>query len=474
MPTLMTRARHTGSRWLLIRRLWNLRRPMQLKLAAMLALTFLQAGSAAAQNTDVAPETVTSHSVGELAVETLATLEFPWAIAILPGNRMLITEKPGRLRIWEAGELSQPVKNVPKVLYQGAKDQGGLLDVLIDPDFDNNQLIYLSYVEAADQQPSGTHDTNDARFGPFVDTSDDIVRGGAVVRARLDGSQLKDVKVIWRQTPKALGRGHFGHRLTFGADGKLFITSGERMRFDPAQNLKTNLGKVVRINTDGSIPENNPFAGQADALGDIWSYGHRNILAAVMHPDSDKLLVFEMGPLGGDEVNLIEAGKNYGWPLVSNGAHYNRATIAPHGGSDEYEKPLRTWTPVISPSGAMVYDGALMPEWQGSVLVGGLSSKAIVRLEMDGDRIAVEERIPMNRRIRELAQAPDGSVYALVDAEEGKLLRLLPVRTDAVQPMAGPESFVRPPRRSSITQNSSAIILPNNNTQSKEYRHGFH
>lgn len=441
MPTLLTRARRIGSQKLHARPTRTPKACPAASLTGLLLLTLaLLTPVQAAQKQNSPPERVTSATVGDMDVETLATLEFPWAIAVLPGNRMLITEKPGRLRIWEAGELSDPVKGVPEVVYRGAGDQGGLLDVALDPDFDNNQRIYLSYVEAADQQPSGSHTLGDARFGSHVDTSDEIVRGGAVARARLDGNRLEDVKVIWRQTPKTLGRGHFGHRLTFGPDGKLFITSGERMRFDPAQNLKTNLGKVVRINSDGSTPKDNPFAGKDDALGDIWSYGHRNILAALMHPELDQLLVFEMGPLGGDEVNLIEPGKNYGWPEVSNGAHYNRATIPPHAGTDEYQQPLRTWTPVISPSGALVYDGTLIPEWQGSILVGGLSSKAIVRLEMEGDRIAVEERINMERRIRDLAQAPDDSLYALVDAKEGKLIRLLPVRTDAGRPSVAPES----------------------------------
>ncbi|MDX1636060.1 MAG: PQQ-dependent sugar dehydrogenase [Marinobacter sp.] len=436
MPTLLTRARRIGSLRLRAQSPHNHNTAMRNALAALLLLAPFMAASADQQE---APERVTSASVGDLDVETLATLEFPWALAVLPGNRMLITEKPGHLRIWEAGELSDPVKGVPDVVYRGAGDQGGLLDVALDPDFDSNQRIYLSYVEAAEQQPSGTHDLNDARFATYVDTSDDIVRGGAVARGRLDGNRLRDVEVIWRQEPKTLGRGHFGHRLTFAPDGKLFITSGDRMRFDPAQNLNTNLGKIVRINTDGSIPEDNPFAGKDDARGDVWSYGHRNILAATMHPALDQLLVFEMGPLGGDEVNLIEKGGNYGWPEVSNGSHYNRATIPPHAGTDQYKQPLRTWTPVISPSGALVYDGTLMPEWQNSVLVGGLSSKAIVRLEMDGERIAVEERIDMGRRIRDLVQAPDDSLYALVDAKEGKLIRLLPVRTDAGRPAVAPE-----------------------------------
>lgn len=403
------------------------RRPFfRVTAGTLLAAALVQASPLFAQDQDEASDTVSSQSVGDLRVETLATLEFPWAIAVLPDERMLITEKPGRLRVWEEGELSEAVDGVPDVVYRGPGDQGGLLDVVLDPDFEDNNLIYLSYVEAADQQPTGIYDTGDVRFASEGDVSENQVLGGAVARAKLDGDELEDVEVIWRQVPKTLARGHFGHRLIFGPDDKLYITSGDRMRFEPAQNLNSNLGKVLRINTDGSIPDDNPFVDEDEAREDIWSYGHRNILAAVVHPDSDQLLTFEMGPLGGDEVNLIEAGKNYGWPQVSNGAHYNRDTIPPHGGTDEYEKPLRTWTPVISPSGAMVYDGDLMPEWKGSVLVGGLSSKAIVRLEMDGDRIAVEERIPMERRIRELVQGPDGSVYGLVDAEDGKLIRLSP------------------------------------------------
>ncbi|MFW5825169.1 MAG: PQQ-dependent sugar dehydrogenase [Marinobacter sp.] len=371
-------------------------------------------------------ETVRSASAGELKTEELATLEFPWGVALLPDGRLLITEKPGHLRIFDGEELSDPLEGVPEVVYRGQGDQGGLLDVALDPDFDSNQRIYLSYVEAAEQQPSGTRDMRDVRFGDYLDISDDILRGGAVARARLDGDKLTDLEVIWRQEPKTIGRGHFGHRLTFGPDGKLFVTSGDRMRFEPAQHHDSNLGKVIRINRDGSIPRDNPFAGEDDKLGEIWSYGHRNILAAVMHPESDQLLTFEMGPLGGDEVNLIESGENYGWPVVSNGAHYNRDTIPPHSGTDEYRKPIRTWTPVISPSGAMEYTGDRFSGWQGSVLVGGLSGKTIVRLEMDGERIAVEERIDMKRRIRDLIQAPDGSVYVLVDDREGVLLRLSP------------------------------------------------
>lgn len=380
------------------------------------------------------PETVSS-SEGELDVEQLATLEFPWGMALLPDGRLLITEKPGRLRIWENGRLLKPVRGVPEVVYRGEDDQGGLLDVEIDPDFKRNQLIYLSYVEASQQQSDDIRNTDDFRFGP-MDPADNIIRGGVVARGRLDGDRLRDVEVIWRQEPKTIGRGHFGNRLVFGRDGTLFITSGDRMRFEPAQSLTSNLGKVLRIKTDGSIPKDNPFAGKKDTRGDIWSYGHRNILAAAVDPSSGQLWTLEMGPLGGDELNLIGKGSNYGWPLVSNGDHYGRDTvhaqltsIPGHLTSKEYQPPIRSWTPVISPSGATFYTGELFPGWNGDLLAGGLSSMALVRLKLDGERVAVEERIDMQRRIRDVLQAPDGAILLIVDDAKGELLRLTPAET---------------------------------------------
>ncbi len=248
-----------------------------------------------------------------------------------------------------------------------------------------------------------------------------------MARARLDGNTLRDVQVIWRQVPKTIGRGHFGHRLVFAPGGKLFITSGERMRFDPAQSLATNLGKVVRINTDGSNPTDNPFMGKANQRGDIWSYGHRNILAAAVHPTSGKLWVWEMGPLGGDELNIIDKGKNYGWPVVSNGDNYDSSAILDHPSKKDFEAPVRTWTPVISPSGALFYSGSLFP-WKGDVLIGGLSSMALVRLTVDGTRVVNEERIDMKRRIRDVVQAPEGALLVIVDDKKGELLRLTPRR----------------------------------------------
>lgn len=396
-------------------------------LPAIVAFLFPLTPPAHGQTESAAPAEVMSVSAGNLTVERLATLEFPWGMALLPDGRLLITEKPGRLRIWEDGTLSDPIEGVPEVVYRGTpSEQGGLLDVELDPEFESNGLVYLSYVEAAEQQPESIADTGDARFADYLDLSDDIVRGGAVARVRLEGDELRDAEVIWRQEPKTVGRGHFGHRLIFAPDGHLFITSGERMRFDPAQSLASNLGKVVRINPDGSIPDDNPFVGEDAARGDIWSYGHRNILAAAIDPSSDRLWAFEMGPLGGDEVNLIEAGRNYGWPLVSNGDNYGGQPIPDHPTSEEFQAPLRTWTPVISPSGATFYDGSLIPEWRGSVLIGGLSSRALVRLVLDGERVAMEERIDMQQRIRDVIQAPDGTILLIVDDENGDLLRLAP------------------------------------------------
>lgn len=372
------------------------------------------------------PDTINS-SAGNIRIERLATLEFPWGMALLPDGRLLITEKPGRLRIWANGKLSDPVQGVPKVVYRGTpNEQGGLLDVEIDPDFASNNFVYLSYVTAAEPQPANASEPGDPRFGNAIDMTDNIVRGGVVARGRLEGNQLRDLQVIWQQEPKTVGRGHFGNRLVFAPDGKLFITSGERMRFEPAQSLASNLGKIVRINPDGSIPKDNPFVSQEGARGDIWTYGHRNMLSMALDPASSQLWVVEMGPLGGDELNLIERGRNYGWPFVSNGDNYNSSPIPDHPSRKDLQAPVRSWSPVISPSGAIFYTGSLFSGWRGSLLVGGLSSMALVRLTLDGQRVANEERIDMKRRIRDLIQMPDGAILVVVDDKSGDLLRLSP------------------------------------------------
>ena len=401
---------------------------------AILILVLLLVAPAYSQTTTTTPPPDTVNSTaGTIKIERLATLELPWGMALLPDGRLLITEKPGRLRIWANGRLSEPVQGVPKVVYRGKQsDQGGLLDVEIDPDFANNSLVYLSYVEAAETQPPDARETDEPRFGGFLDMTDTIVRGGVVARGKLEGDQLRDVQVIWRQVPKTIGRGHFGNRIVFAPDGKLFITSGERMRFDPAQSLESNLGKVVRINKDGSVPNDNPFVSKGGARGEIWSYGHRNILSAAIDPSSGRLWLLEMGPLGGDELNLVEQGKNYGWPVVSNGDNYNGSPIPDHPTQKDFQTPVRSWSPVISPSGALFYTGSLFPGWRGSLLAGGLSSQSLIRLVLNGQQVSVEERIDMKRRIRDLIQTPDGAILVIVDAKSGDLLRLTPTGSGSV------------------------------------------
>ncbi len=361
---------------------------------------------------------------GKADVESIAKFSHPWALAFLPDGKLLVTEKPGNLYVFADGKLSKPIAGVPTVEY---KDQGGLLDVAVDPDFANNKLVYLSYSERAAEQPADVKEGKDARLGEFQDLSDNVVKGLAVARGRLEGDRLEDVKVIWRQVPKTVGRGHFGGRLVFAPDGKLFITSGDRQRFEPAQDMASNLGKVVRINPDGSIPDDNPFVGQDGALPEIWTLGHRNELGAAINPASGELWIHEMGPKGGDEVNIVVRGKNYGWPLVSQGAHYDDEAIPDHKTKPEFAAPAYAWNPSISPAGLAFYTGDKFPGLKGKALLGGLSSEALIVLTLDGDRVVSDEVIEMGRRIRDVAQAPDGNVLLLVDGESGgDLLRLTP------------------------------------------------
>jgi glucose/arabinose dehydrogenase len=358
---------------------------------------------------------------GPLKVESLAKLEHPWGMAYLPDGRLLITEKPGRLRIFADGKLSEPIAGVPAVAFSG---QNGLLDVAVDPKFAENQLIYLSYVEAAEQQPEGTKDTPEPRLGANFKAADPQIKGGAVARAKLDGNKLAGLTVIWRQVPKTIGRGHVGGRLVFAPDGKLFITSGERQRFEPAQDNASNLGGIIRINSDGSIPADNPWVNKQGVRPELYTKGNRNPLGAAIHPGTGKLWINEMGPKGGDELQIIEAGKNYGWPIVSEGVHYNDAKIPKHSEHPEFRAPEKSYTPVISPSGMIFYTADKFPGWKGSALMGGLSSKAIIRVVIDGDQVKDEERIEMGRRIRDVEQATDGALLVLTDGKDGELLRL--------------------------------------------------
>lgn len=334
-------------------------------------------------------------------------LTHPWALTSLPDGRMLVTERPGRLRyVGPGGALSEPIAGVPAVWAQG---QGGLLDVALDPGFARNNLIYLSYAEPGADGAAGT----------------------AVARGRLNGQRLEDVQVIFRQDPKVRGPNHFGSRLVFAPDGSLFITLGERFQYDPAQDSKNTLGALVRIRPDGSIPPDNPFLADTEAADAIWSIGHRNIQSAAIHPQSGRLWVAEMGPEGGDELNVPEAGRNYGWPIVSWGRHYNRP---PYLGADipdpptrpELAQSIRQWTPVISPSGMVFYTGDAFPNWRGDVLIGGLTAQGLVRLDLEGEEIVGEERILLGQRIRDVEVGADGGLYVLTDEPDGEILRLLP------------------------------------------------
>ena len=347
-------------------------------------------------------------------VETIGQFSQPWAMAFLPGGRQaLITERRGTLKLWTVGGGTVDVAGVPAVDYGG---QGGLGDVILHPDFPHNHIVYLSWAEA------GEADT----------------RGAAVGRARLateNGSpRLEGLQVIWRQQPKVDGRGHFGHRLAFSPDGRfLFISSGERQHFDPAQDMRSNLGKILRINPDGSIPDDNPFYNPlADSTvdGAIWTLGHRNPLGLAFAPDG-RLWEVEMGPQGGDEMNLIVRGRNYGYPIVSNGDHYDGRDIPDHPTHPEFEAPKTWWTPVISPGDMIIYSGSMFPQWRGDALIAGLSSEALVHVHINGNNAREVERWGMEHRMREIEQAPDGSIYMLEDQNEeggGRLLRLVPAR----------------------------------------------
>lgn len=339
----------------------------------------------------------------DVAVEKVAAgLVHPWALAFLPDGRMLVTERPGRLRIISVdGTVSAPLAGTPQVL---AKGQGGLMDVALHPDFDQNGLVYLSFAEPGE--------------------------GGACTalgRGRLAGERIEEFEVIFRQRPKVSGANHFGNRIVFSGDGHVFLTLGERFKFEPAQELSNHLGAIVRIKDDGSIPDDNPFTGEADAEGAIWSYGHRNIEAAAIDPATGAFWIAEMGPLGGDELNHIKKGANYGWPVVSWGRHYSGEDIPDPPTRPDFEDAALHWTPVISPSGMLFYQGSLFPGWRGDALIGSLSGTTIVRVSIHGETAREEERIPLPARIRDVAESPDGAVYLVTDEEQGELWRIAPL-----------------------------------------------
>ena len=339
------------------------------------------------------------------AVE-VARFDEPWAMTFLPDGRLLVTEKAGRLWVQDVANGKRTrIGRVPEVVHAG---QGGFADVVLHPRFSSNGWVYLSYAEAGDGNTSGA----------------------AVARAKLDleDNELEDLQVLWRQVPKVAGNGHYGHRIAFDADGMLWITSSERQKFDPAQDMASNLGKIVRLRDDGSVPDGNPFTGQGDVAAQVWSLGHRNMLGIDFDRDG-RLWVHEMGPKGGDELNLIEKGANYGYPIVSNGDHYDGRPIPDHDTQPQYRAPVISWTPVISPAGFVIYDGDRYPGWNGSGLIGGLSSQSLVRVAFDGTSAREAERFDMGTRIREVEQGPDGTIWLLEDGgkgAQGRLYRLDP------------------------------------------------
>ncbi len=342
-------------------------------------------------------------SAGPLRVVTVAEgLEHPWSLAFLPDGRMLVTERPGRLRIVSPdGVLSAPLSGLPQVYARG---QGGLLDVVLSPQFAERPLIYFSFAEERDG-----------------------VAGTAVAQAELKGNALENVRVIFRQEPKVKGQKHWGSRLVWARDGTLFVTLGERADYsERAQDLTSHLGKVVRIQTDGSPALGNPFLQRAGALKEIWSYGHRNIQGAALNPDTGELWTVEHGPRGGDEVNITAAGANYGWPEASYGSHYTGWPIPDEHASRGFHEPLYHWTPSVSPSGLLFYTGDRFPAWRGSLFVGALSDRCLIRLSLADGKVTGEERLlkELDERVRDVRQGPDGWIYLLTDNNKGRILRL--------------------------------------------------
>jgi glucose/arabinose dehydrogenase len=338
-----------------------------------------------------------------VTVEEYAVFDEPWAMTFLPGGELLVTEKSGTMLLVSADGTSKvPVAGVPEVAYGG---QGGLGDIILHPDYAANSLVYLSYAERGSTGK----------------------KGAAVAMAKFHhdpaAPALENVKVIWRQEPKTTGSGHYSHRLVFGPDKKLFITSGERQKQEPSQDWNQNLGKIIRLNPDGTVPPDNPYQDRGELARTYWSIGHRNILGIAFARDG-RLWSHEMGPKHGDEFNLIEAGENYGWPLVSWGNQYSGRDIPDHDTRPDLNAPEIYWVPTVAPSGLIIYDGDVFPEWQGNGIMGGLASKSLLRIRIDGDQAEEVERFAMGKRIREVEQGPGGAIWVLEDRSGGRLLKL--------------------------------------------------
>ena len=344
----------------------------------------------------------------EVIVETVArNLQNPWGLAFLPDGRMLVTERPGRLRIvGPDGKLSDPVRGLPPIAARG---QGGLLDVAPDPNFAQNRLVYLSFAEDRGEGRAGT----------------------SVARGRLsqDDGSLEALQVIFRQEPAYTGGNHFGSRLVFDRGGNLFVTTGDRFDLrNQAQNPANHIGKVIHITPEGRPAANNPFLNREDARPEIWSIGHRNLQSAALNPAPGELWTVEHGARGGDEVNIPQKGKNYGWPVISYGVDYSGAKIGEGTAKAGLEQPVYYWDPSIAPSGMAFYTGDKFPAWRGSILVGALAGRLVSRLETNGNKVTGEERMLQNlgERIRDVRQGPDGFVYLLTDSAQGRILRMRP------------------------------------------------
>lgn len=352
-----------------------------------------------------APDTQASQS--QLKTETLAQFRRPWAMTFLPDGRLLVTERAGNLELFDpVTKSATSVAGLPSISDGG---QGGLGDVVLHPEFVQNRQIYISYVQADDNGQRGS-----------------VVARGTLNLTTDAAPTLENLVEIWEQAPKVSGGAHFGLRLAFGPENHLYITSGERRKYEVAQDMSGNLGKILRVTDDGTPAPGNPFAEQTGIAAQVWTLGNRNPLG-IAFDGNGQLWANEMGPAGGDELNLIEPGKNYGYPLVSDGNHYDGRDIPDHSTTDKFQPSAISWNPVISPAGLIFYNGDLFKSWRGNALMGGLSARALIRIEFDGLTAREAERIPMGARIREVEQAPDGSVWVLTDGRSGELVRLQPV-----------------------------------------------
>lgn len=363
---------------------------MRLPLIAL--LTASAAAPALAQSAKQI-DTLYAGDVPVQVMEVASGLDKPWGMAFLPGGDMLVTELAGELlRVSPDGNTSAPLEGTPDVFAQG---QGGLMDVALAPDFAESRTVYLSYAEAGEGGTAGT----------------------ALGRGTLseDGSAIEGFETLWRQK-KVEGGAHFGNRIAFDGAGHVFLALGERFKFGPAQDLSDTLGALIRLNLDGSIPENNPFVGQEGAAGEIWSYGHRNVEAAIWHPELEQIWLAEIGPMGGDELNAVERGANHGWPVVSWGINYDGVEIPDPTEFPDYADAVHHWNPVRSPSGMILYSGEMFPSWQGDLFFGSLSAGGVEHVDMEAGEVAGTNFLPFNTRIREVDQGPEGAIYLLTNA----------------------------------------------------------